>query len=220
MANNQYHVYVDKKPCGEPFYVGKGKSKRVKHISRNELHTNICAKYPDWQRDVVFSGTEAECFAEEIRLISLYGRRDLETGTLANMTDGGDGASGNIQSEYTIVKRQQAISKYWDDVGDEARRKRGEQSRAGHTAEAKVKMSEASILRWERWRSEGKTYTAETRAKMSKSATGRTASSETKAKMSATRKGRKPSDETKARMSEAKRQYWANKRSQLEMNNG
>ena len=53
--------------------------------------------------------SEGDAFEAERFLISYYGRVDLGTGSLRNLTDGGDGASGAIRSEET--KRKQAIAK-------------------------------------------------------------------------------------------------------------
>jgi len=42
--------------------------------------------------------SEAKAFESEMALIDLFGRKDLGTGCLRNLTDGGEGASGNIPS--------------------------------------------------------------------------------------------------------------------------
>lgn len=62
-----------------------------------------------WKRIVNKAGYKVEIIAEglnwdqaselEILLISEYGRRDLGTGTLVNMTDGGEGTLGRIPSQ-------------------------------------------------------------------------------------------------------------------------
>lgn len=92
---DKWYVYVDYRPCGTPFYVGKGKIERIKKLNRvNKHHTNICKKYPNWYRNVVFEGFEFECFNKEIELIALYGRIDTSSGTLCNRTNGGEGVSG------------------------------------------------------------------------------------------------------------------------------
>ena len=104
----EFYVYEDRKPCGEPFYVGKGNHNRIANPHRNRIHTNICRKYPDWRRVVVFAGTEQECFAEEVRLIALYGRRNTGTGSLVNLTDGGEGAAGMVHTDD--AKKRVSIS--------------------------------------------------------------------------------------------------------------
>lgn len=93
-----------------PFYVGKGAltSGRYysrahdlkKHLPGNELLRKVCHKISaaGLKRVVEIVGnyaTEAEAHAEEIRLILVYGRRQsaLKTGTLCNLTDGGEGVS-------------------------------------------------------------------------------------------------------------------------------
>ena len=48
--------------------------------------------------------TEADALAAEQFLISYYGRKDLGTGCLINMTDGGEGTSGRVHSEETRHK--------------------------------------------------------------------------------------------------------------------
>ena len=51
--------------------------------------------------------TAQEALAEEVRLIAFYGRRDLGTGSLCNMTNGGDGAV-NLSND-TEAKRKKAV---------------------------------------------------------------------------------------------------------------
>lgn len=155
-----WFVYIDYKPTGEPFYVGKGNSKRVACTRRNNWHTKICKKYPDWIRERVFAGSEDECFALEKSLIAHYGRRDLGLGPLVNMTDGGEGASGLVMS-------------------DEAREKIGEVARRANsgrkqTPESRARKS-ASL--------KGRQATAETRAKLSAAQTGKKRSEQAKQKL-------------------------------------
>jgi len=98
----KWYVYIDRKPCGEPFYVGKGNARRIKQERRNRFHVFIASKYPGWTRDIEFIGNEVDCLAEEVRLISLHGRRDLGTGTLVNLTAGGEGVVDRVVYQEEI----------------------------------------------------------------------------------------------------------------------
>jgi len=147
----EFYVYVDRKPpsdeCpdGEPFYVGKGNESRVTKKKRNKWHAAICAKHPDWFRERVLEGTEAECFAEERRLIALYGRRDLGLGSLVNLTDGGEGPAGLIHSEES--RRKNAAAKTGVKQSAETVKKRADalrgRKRPPRSEETLMKMSAA-----------------------------------------------------------------------------
>jgi hypothetical protein len=50
--------------------------------------------------------TEEEAFKHEKYMIAVFGRKDLETGILRNLTDGGDGVSGYIPSESVRKARR------------------------------------------------------------------------------------------------------------------
>ena len=104
-----YYVYIDKKPCGEVFYVGKGNARRVKQEKRNRHHSFVAKKYPDWIREIVFTGTEHDCLKKETELVSFYGRKDLGNGTLVNLCDGGKGAFKYIRTKQEIER----LSKRW-----------------------------------------------------------------------------------------------------------
>lgn len=98
------YVYIDIKPDGEVFYVGKGNARRVKQERRNRHHTFIVNKYKDWKREIVFTGTEEDCLLEETRLIKNYGRIDIGTGTLVNLCDGGKGNANFVRSENELKR--------------------------------------------------------------------------------------------------------------------
>jgi len=106
----------------EPFYVGKGTKSAIKgRYQRFRDHINIALGIKK-QRDpnnhkirriskivrlggqilvkfVFQTDIESEALEKEKVLIKLYGRRDLGTGTLTNMTNGGEGQSGRIFTE-------------------------------------------------------------------------------------------------------------------------
>lgn len=97
-----FYVYDHKKPNGEVFYIGKGKDQRAWSVhGRNPMWRAIVDKHSYSVEIVADNLTEQEAFDEEIRLIALYGRRNNGTGTLANLTDGGEGVAGYICSDET-----------------------------------------------------------------------------------------------------------------------
>ena len=80
-----------------PYYIGKGKGYRIYRKDRR-------IKPPKDKSRIIFlkkNLTEAEAFRHEIYMITVFGRKDLETGILRNRTDGGEGASGLVMSEET-----------------------------------------------------------------------------------------------------------------------
>lgn len=90
--DNIYYVYLHiKETTGEPFYVGKGCGGRANDKRRNNFWKNIVKKHG---YDILFleeNLTEEESLKRESYWIERIGRRDLDLGTLVNMTDGGDG---------------------------------------------------------------------------------------------------------------------------------
>ena len=94
MAILYRHIRLDK---NEPFYIGIGKEyKRAYKIGRNPLWNNIADKV-DYEIEILLEDLNwEEAQEKEKEFIALYGRIDLGTGTLANMTDGGEGNKGII----------------------------------------------------------------------------------------------------------------------------
>jgi ribosomal protein L39E len=121
------YVYKDPRPTKnlQVVYVGKGKGQRLVEHQGMKVHNNkgfgnflsllrrlelkpiveIVAEFED----------EAEAFFEEIKLIALYGRRDTKTGTLFNLTDGGEGGSGHIKSALEIARIKERVKSMWAD---------------------------------------------------------------------------------------------------------
>jgi len=100
-------LYRHLKINGEVFYIGIGKNIKRAHskFDRNKYWQNITNKY-EYEVQVLKSDLTWKNACElEIILISYYGRKDLKTGTLVNMTDGGEGTLGRKPSIESNIKR-------------------------------------------------------------------------------------------------------------------
>jgi hypothetical protein len=102
MAYLYRHIRLDK---NEPFYIGIGSDDKGNytrsnaHKNRNKHWENIVAK-TEYRVDILCDDmTWEEVIKKEIEFIALYGRTDLKTGTLCNLTSGGDGFAGGIFTE-------------------------------------------------------------------------------------------------------------------------
>jgi hypothetical protein len=98
---NIYYVYEYLREDMTPYYVGKGCNNRWQ-----EKH-NVPVPPKERVRFVAENLDEQSAFDLEIELIAKYGRKDLGTGILRNLTDGGDGTSGYVYTE----ERKQEYSK-------------------------------------------------------------------------------------------------------------
>lgn len=92
------------------FYVGIGTGYRPRRFSgRNKMWERIVKKY-GFRIEIVHKElTWEEACEYEKRYIKQFGRRSLRQGSLANLTDGGDGAVGNdwnIGSKRTPEQRK------------------------------------------------------------------------------------------------------------------
>jgi len=87
-----------RKDTNEVFYIGMGKCIGRAYVKqhRNIHWQRIVSKY-GYEVDILINGCSYEEAKEiEIGMIKDLGRRDLNTGNLVNMTDGGEGLAGYI----------------------------------------------------------------------------------------------------------------------------
>jgi hypothetical protein len=100
------HIRQDK---NEPFYIGIGESedRAYETKGRTRAWKNISKK--GYDIEVLFNDLSwEEACEKEKEFIALYGRRDKKTGTLVNMTDGGEGTVGyrhTVKTKETIKEK-------------------------------------------------------------------------------------------------------------------
>ena len=152
-----YYTYAYLRDDGTPYYIGKGHGKRVYGSSHN-------VKVPDDKDRIIFlkqNLTEEEAFNHEKYMIAVLGRKDLGTGILRNMTDGGEGRSGSKHSEET---KQKISEKAKGRTHSEETKRKIRLANVNIPEERRKKMSE---------KAKGRTHTPETKEKIRQSALNR-----------------------------------------------
>lgn len=117
------YILIDPR-TGQPFYVGKGKYRRMydhwKHRNAkccknerlkqilNEIHAaGLKPTYIKALEDV----SESQALAKEVELVLLHGRIDIKTGSLCNLTNGGAPGATTWSPETRERKRQIELAK-------------------------------------------------------------------------------------------------------------
>jgi len=96
----EYYTYAYLREDGTPYYIGKGKAGRI----TNSLHRIAIPKNEERIIYLKKNLTDEESRRHEIYMIAIFGRKDLGTGILRNMTDGGEGCAGRVLSKETKKK--------------------------------------------------------------------------------------------------------------------
>ena len=100
----KYYVYGYFREDGTPYYIGKGKGRRAWNSHKRNMLPGDRSRIK-----ILLDGmTEEEALEAERDLISLLGRKDLGSGCLRNLTDGGEGTSG--RSHVTSVEHREKLS--------------------------------------------------------------------------------------------------------------
>jgi len=111
---------------GVCFYVGKGRCDRWKRHLYYRTNKKITKSNPHFYNKIlkyvlnnisihikiVFTGTEAQTFKHEQKLILLYGKRHLSEGTLTNIQNGGEGGTSDGKTIDQFTKTGKYIRTY------------------------------------------------------------------------------------------------------------
>jgi hypothetical protein len=145
---NEYYTYAYLREDKTPYYIGKGKCKTQRH-----LHPGHYTPIPPKERILILKNniTEEEAFKHEKYMIAVFGRKDLGTGILRNLTDGGNGKSGWKMNENT--KEKIRISNFGQKRTEETKRKLSEVNKGNipwifgkkHTPETREKIRQAHL---------------------------------------------------------------------------
>lgn len=167
-----------------PYYIGKGQGNRAssksgRGASRSKGRRAPTPKDKSYITFIQEGLTEPEAFALEIYSIALYGRIDIGTGILRNMTDGGEGGSG---------------------ISDETRRRRGA-ARAGKLLSKETRQKISAALK-------GRKLSENHRQKLIQILTGRVRTELTRQKISMGNKGKRRSEDVKHAISARQRKRW------------
>ena len=118
LDNGKYYLYRHiRLDTNEVFYVGIGTKNITNYIktkyyrafdlrNRNKFWKAITAK-TEYEVEIMLESDDYEFIKQkEIEFIALYGRRDLDKGTLVNLTDGGDGNNRSTLLLYDVYIKE------------------------------------------------------------------------------------------------------------------
>lgn len=203
MAYLYRHIRHD---TNQVFYVGIGSDntyRRARQTSgRNDLWNKTVSK-TEYSIEIMLDGlSREEVLEKEKEFIRLYGRRNTNTGTLVNLTDGGLDNKGFVLSDEVRSKMREASKNRV--LTPELRRAFSDAAKNRvFSEEARMKMSEANkgkpkpqhVIDAVKKANTGKIHTAETRKKLSDARKNRIIPAEVGRKISASLKGRERSSD-------------------------
>ncbi len=208
MTEKQHYVYIYRLLDGTPVYVGKGSGSRFREHFKGGYKNRLFYKnrqlvkergyclYPE----IIPCSSADSAFSLEMNLIEKYGRVDLKTGTLYNLTAGGEGARGVVISEETRFKRSES-------------RKGSGTWCYGKTIPQETRDKISNSIKGEKHPNFGKKFSRETIEKIRAGNLGKKHSEESKLKMRANQKkgsesnkfGKPRTEEVKNKIRESRR---------------
>jgi hypothetical protein len=92
----EYYTYAYLREDGTPYYIGKGKGNRAYRKHWRSKSRGGYFTPPEKDKILILKDnlTEEEAYKHEMYMINVFGRKDIGTGILRNMSDGGEGAKG------------------------------------------------------------------------------------------------------------------------------
>lgn len=184
MAYIYRHIRLDK---NEPFYIGISKKEdnynRAKSTyRRNKIWWDIVNKNNgNYKVEIILDELPLNIILQkEMEFINLYGRIDIKTGILSNLTNGGEKNEGIVHTKETIENMKQAAKKRIEKEG----------AKEKISIATKNAMKNPDVLNKIREANKNRIYTQEWRDNIGKSIKGKKHSEETKTKMSNSAKNR------------------------------
>lgn len=220
------YVYLDPRPGKglQPIYVGKG----TVDLDRASYHWERRCVNPFLQKVLdkiraaglvpqitiaAYMEDEEEAFAMERDLIAKYGRRDLRTGSLCNLTEGGQGTAGLKYSEERLKRLHKRVSTpEWKSLMSEISNKMwGTPELREKTLRSQDKFKNDPAHRAKLRAAILKSRTEEVRNRISVVMRENWQSEEYRAKQASSRAEAHARPEEKARKSEATKRLWTQK---------
>jgi len=105
LEKNIFYVYAYLREDLTPYYIGKGSENRAWKSHTRSNGTNLLPKDPD--KIVILKDllTEDEAYKYEAELIVQYGRKDLNTGILHNLNNGGVGNESGFRHRPESIEK-------------------------------------------------------------------------------------------------------------------
>lgn len=196
-----YYVYSYLRDDFSPYYIGKGCKDRAYAYSNHRINA---PKDRSKVYIIKTNLTEAEAYEVEKLYILMFGRKDLGTGILRNLSDGGEGPTGykttpEQRKKISLSRMGEKHPLYGVSPSEETREKQ-RQALKGKYVKEKNPMY-------------GKTHTEEARKIISERHKGIPKSEEHRRKIGEANKGKVMSEESKQKLREINKgnKYWLGK---------